>query len=162
MNATGEFAVLQTRGWPLEPGVEVRARPHLFAVPAARAMASKPIRILIVDDDLVSTESLQLLLHGLGYIATRAAHSGRTALLQAAEFAPAVVLLDLNLPDMSSYQVAQLMRERAQVQQLRLIALTANRSHTARESARSAGFERYLLKPVEAVALDELLRMQQE
>jgi CheY-like chemotaxis protein len=52
------------------------------------------------------------------------------------------------------------MCERAQSDDLRLIALTAGREHTGRELARVAGFERYLLKPVAAGDLSGLLQME--
>src|SRR5947208_1196935 len=47
-------------------------------------------------------------------------------------------------------------RDEAELQNLRLIALTANSEHPGRELAREAGIERYLIKPVGAAALDEL------
>jgi CheY-like chemotaxis protein len=60
---------------------------------------------------------------------------------------------------MSGYEVARLLRERAQSHDLRLIALTSGREHAGRELARVAGFERYLLKPVAAGDLSGLLQM---
>jgi CheY-like chemotaxis protein len=117
------------------------------------------VRILIVDDDVGSADSLELMLHASGYSQTRVVYSGAAALAAAAEFHPGVVLLELNLPDMSGYKVAQSLREHAQLQDLRLIALTASREHTGRDLARAAGFERYLRKPVVALALQKLLGM---
>jgi CheY-like chemotaxis protein len=119
------------------------------------------VRTLIVDHDLESTRSLRLLLHGLGYHTTRIAYTGAAALEMAREFLPDIVLLELDLPDLNGYQVAQSMREQAQSRKLRLIAVTTHREHTGRELAREAGFERYLLKPIGALALDELLRDQE-
>jgi CheY-like chemotaxis protein len=135
-----------------------RAEPFSSSLRIARKY---DVRILIVDHDLESTHSLRLLLHGLGYHTTRIAYTGATALEMAREFLPDIVLLELELPDLNGYQVAQSMREQAQSRKLRLIAVTANREYTGRELAREAGFERYLLKPVGALALDELLRDQE-
>jgi CheY-like chemotaxis protein len=87
------------------------------------------------------------------------ARTGDAALAIAAEFHPSVVLLELDLPDVNGYEVARLLRERAQVHDLRLIAMTASREHPGRELARVAGFERYLLKPVAALDLVELLQV---
>jgi CheY-like chemotaxis protein len=120
-------------------------------------LSTEPLRILIVDNDVRSVDLLESLLHASGY-ETRAAHSGDAALAIAAEFRPSVVLLDLSLPDMSGYEVGRLLRERAQSDDLRLIALTSSHEHAGRELARVAGFERYLLKPVAAADLAELLR----
>jgi CheY-like chemotaxis protein len=64
-----------------------------------------------------------------------------------------VDLLELNLLDMSGFEVPRLLRGQAEGHELRLIALTPSREHAGRELPRMAGFERYLLKPVVA---DEL------
>ena len=113
-------------------------------------------RILIVDDDVDAADALASLLQAAGYGDTRVAHTGGTALALAVEFVPTVLLVDLNLPDMSGYDVARQLSQHPQLQNLRLIALTANSEHPGRELAREAGIERYLIKPVGAAALDEL------
>jgi CheY-like chemotaxis protein len=125
-----------------------------------RGGQSQPVRILIVDDDIKSSDSLELMLHASGYSETRVAYSGHAALAIAAEFQPSVVLVELSLLDMSGYEVARLLRERGQSHDLRLIALTSSREHAGRELARVAGFERYLLKPVAALDLSGLLQME--
>ena len=124
------------------------------------ARSTAPVRILIVDDDIKSSDSLELMLNASGYSQTRVAYSGHAALAIAAEFQPAVVLLELSLLDMSGYEVARLLRERAQSHDLRLIALTSSREHAGRELARVAGFERYLLKPIDARDLSGLLHVE--
>jgi PleD family two-component response regulator len=124
------------------------------------ALSTEPLRIMIVDNDMSSSNSLELMLHASGYSETRVAYSGHAALAIAAEFQPSVVLLELNLLDMSGYEVARSLREHAQSHDLRLIALTSSREHPGRELARIAGFERYLLKPVGSLDLSGLLQMQ--
>jgi len=124
------------------------------------ALSTAPVRILIVDDDIKSSESLELMLNASCYSQTRVAYSGHAALAVAAEFHPAVVLLELSLLDMTGYEVARLLRERAQCHDLRLIALTSGREHAGRELARIAGFERYLVKPIDARDLSGLLHME--
>lgn len=124
------------------------------------ALSDAAMRILIVDDDIKSSNSLELMLHASGHSETRVAYSGHAALAIAAEFHPTVVLLELSLLDMSGYEVARLLRERAQRHDLRLIALTSSREHAGRELARVAGFERYLLKPVAARDLLGLLQIE--
>jgi CheY-like chemotaxis protein len=118
-----------------------------------------PVRILIVDNDMGAADSLELMLHASGHSETRVAYSGHAALAIAAEFQPDMVLLDLSLFDMTGYQLGQSLREQAQSRDLRLIALTFSREHAAREQARVAGFERYLLKPVTPLALSDLIAM---
>ena len=113
-------------------------------------------RILIVDDDVDAADALASLLQAAGYGDTRVAYTGAMALTLAVEFVPTVLLVDLDLPDMSGYDVARHLAQHPQLQNLRLIALTANSEHPGREVAREAGIERYLIKPVGAAALDEL------
>jgi PleD family two-component response regulator len=120
---------------------------------------SAPVPILIIDNDVNSASSLELMLHAAGQHETRVAHSGDAALAVAAVFEPSVILLDVDLSDVSGYELAQTFRERARTRKLRLIAPTTNREHQDWELARVAGFERYLLKPVAAVDLSNLLKM---
>ena len=119
-------------------------------------MSQGAARILIVDDDVVAAAALASLLQSAGYGDTRVAHTGATALALAVEFVPTVLLVDLDLPDMSGYAVARQLSQHPQLQNLRLIALTTNSAHPGRELAREAGIERYLIKPVAAAALEEL------
>lgn len=113
--------------------------------------------ILIVDSDVGAAQSLEIMLHLSGYAQTRVAYSGPAALAIAADFRPNVIVIDLSLFDTSSYELAQSLREQAQSRSLRMIALTSNHQHAAREQARAAGFERYLVKPVAALDLSTLL-----
>ncbi|HEY7888042.1 MAG TPA: response regulator [Steroidobacteraceae bacterium] len=115
------------------------------------------MRILIVDDDIESSSSLERMLRALGHSETRVADCAHAALAIAADFQPSMVLLELGLIDMSGYEVARILRERAQSHDLRLIALTSSPEHAGRELARVAGFERYLLKPVAAPDLAGLI-----
>jgi CheY-like chemotaxis protein len=113
-------------------------------------------RILIVDSDVAAANALAALLQSSGHGDARVAESGATAITLAVEFAPTVLLVDLDLPDMSGYDVARQLSQHPQLQNLRLIALTANSDHPGRELAREAGIERYLVKPVGVAALDKL------
>lgn len=78
-------------------------------------------RILVVDDDADARESLGLLLeldgHEVAY-----AHDGAEAIRCEAAFAPALVLLDLGLPDIDGTDVARRMRERGT--SARIVALS--------------------------------------
>ena len=123
------------------------------------AVCAAPPRILIVDNDIQSASSLELMVHACGHSQTQVAYSGHAALAIAAEFRPTWVLVELGLVDMSGHEVARSLRERAQGHDLRMIALTWSREHAGRELAGVAGFERYLLKPVAAPDLLELLQV---
>jgi CheY-like chemotaxis protein len=113
-------------------------------------------RILIVDDDVHAADTLASLLQSTGYGDARVAHTGATALALAVEFVPTVTLVDLELPDVSGYELARRLSQHPQLQNMRLIALTANSEHPGRELAREAAIERYLIKPVSSADLDEL------
>lgn len=113
-------------------------------------------RILVVDDDKDAADALASLLQSTGYGEACVAYTGATALALAEEFLPTVLLVDLDLPDMSGYDVARHLAQHPKLQSLRLIALTSNSDHPGRELARAAGIERYLSQPVGPADLDEL------
>jgi CheY-like chemotaxis protein len=113
-------------------------------------------RVLIVDADVHAADALASLLQSTAYGDARVAYTGATALALAVEFLPTVLLVDLELPDMSGYKVARHLSQHPRLRNLRLIALTANSEHPGRELAREAGIERYLIKPVGSEDLEEL------
>ena len=148
-----------TRGAQPSPAHAMEAQLEAWEDEGGKTRLSREfVRVLIVDNDIGSADSLELMLHASGHSQTRVAYSGHAALAIAAEFQPDVVLLEIDLFDMSGYDVAQSLREQAQNRGLRLIALTSSREHPGRELARMAGFERYLLKPVSALEMSELVR----
>jgi CheY-like chemotaxis protein len=114
-------------------------------------------RIFIVDDDFESAQSLAALLRESGHDDTRVVHSAAAALQIAVRFVPNIIFLDIDLPDMSGYDLALHLHQHPQLQQTRIIALTDTGEHPAREHARTSGFERYLVKPVTAEAVQEVL-----
>jgi CheY-like chemotaxis protein len=124
------------------------------------ARSTDSVRILIVDIDMKSSHSLEILLQAFGYSQTRVAYSGHAALAIAEDFQPSVVLVELNLLDMSGYELARLLRENAPNRDLRLIAMTSSREHAGRELARVRGFERYLCKPLVGVEFLNELQIQ--
>lgn len=120
-------------------------------------VSSEIPRVLIVDNDMKAADSLELMLNAAGYVETQVAYSGHAALALAVEFRPHVAFLEMNLLDMDTNDLAQRLRERAQTQNVRLIAITSSRQHAGRDVARNAGFERYLLKPIGVAELSQLL-----
>jgi CheY-like chemotaxis protein len=114
-------------------------------------------RVLIVDDDVNQAQSLAKMIETAGTYETRMVHCAADAVAAAVKFPPAIVFLDIELPDMSGYDVAKLLHQHAHLQETRLIALTDSNEHPARDDARAAGFERYLVKPVTAVKLQKVL-----
>ena len=122
-------------------------------------LAPSNFRILIVNEDMRSADTLKHTLHDLGYFTTFTAYSARRALVAAVEFSPAVALLDLELPDMTGYQLANRFRAHLSksVRQVPLLAVAELSLHGDGELTRAAGFLGCLTKPVPPLALNSLL-----
>lgn len=113
-------------------------------------------RVLVVEDNHDGLETLIALLDMLGY-ATAGAADGKQAIRVAAEFKPHVVLLDLGLPGMDGYEVAQALRADPQFEGLFIAALTGWGAEGDRRRTADAGFDAHLTKPVELGALEATL-----
>ena len=107
-------------------------------------------RILIVDDSADSADSMAELLTVLGHHA-RPVYNGMGAVEAARSFAPDVVLLDLEMPDMSGYEVLDALRQAGKT--LRVFALTGRSSPDDRRRTEAAGFDAHLVKPLTVEAL---------
>jgi len=114
------------------------------------------LRILIVDDHEDTAEMLSMLLSGKGH-ETYVALDGTAALVAAAAFQPHIGLLDLSLPGMSGYELAQQLRAMPGLAHIRLVAVTGHGSDAHRARARAAGFDEHMLKPVNLEAMDAVL-----
>ena len=119
-------------------------------------MDHEALRILIVDDHEDTAEMLSMLLGGKGH-ETQVALDGTTALVAAASFRPHIGLLDLSLPGMSGYELAQHLRAVPGLSHIRLVAVTGHGSDAHRARARAAGFDDHILKPVNLEAMDAVL-----
>jgi two-component system cell cycle response regulator DivK len=116
-------------------------------------------RILIADDKPTSRELLRTVLEKQGYSITEAA-DGEEALQKARAETPDLILLDLQMPRLSGYEVLGELRKESQYAALPIIALTASAMQGDRERALAAGFTGYLTKPVALAHLrDEIKRL---
>jgi two-component system, sensor histidine kinase len=107
---------------------------------------SSPKRILVVDDNVDAAISIAELLRLDGHEVC-VVHSANAALDSFQTFRPEVVLLDIGLPDMNGYQVAQRIRSSAGA--VRIVALTGYGQTEDLQRARDAGFDAHLVKPVD-------------
>lgn len=114
-------------------------------------------RILIIDDNVDVAASLAALLRASGHD-VRLAHDGAWALKDAQAFRPEFVFLDLGLPGMDGFQVAQSLRREPGLESVRIIALTGDGHAESREQALLAGCDQFILKPMDPAFLDSLLR----
>ena len=113
-------------------------------------------RILVVDDNVDTAESLALFMRVLGHDA-QVAYDGRSALETARAFQPEVALLDIGLPGMSGYELAPRLRNQPDLKDVLLIAITGYGSEEDRRRSRQAGFDHHLVKPVDPYDIQGLL-----
>ena len=138
----------------LGPDVVVRL-PALPRVAVERARGVGRARVLLVDDNLDAANGLATLLGLLGH-EVEVVHDGPTALAAARTNTPDVALVDIGLPGMDGYAVAQRMRERSG-KKVMLVALTGYGGEEDRKRAQAAGFDHHLVKPVDLDALEGLV-----
>ena len=113
-------------------------------------------RILVVDDNYDSALSLAMMLSIMGH-ETRTAHDGESAVETAEAFLPEVVLLDIGLPKLNGYEVAQRIRERPWGASMFLIAVTGWGQDEDRQRSSEVGLNVHMVKPVEPSELEKLL-----
>jgi CheY-like chemotaxis protein len=122
---------------------------------------SPPLRILVVDDYLDLTVSMETLLRRWGHD-VRTALNGPEALRVAASYHPDVVLLDVSLPGMDGYQVARRLRNDPTFLQTFVVSVTGYCGDGEVQRSRDAGCDDHLLKPVDPDLLERLLANQKE
>jgi CheY-like chemotaxis protein len=127
-------------------------------VPAheAAAAAAGSLRILVVDDNVDGAEMLAAVLGAKGY-ETRTAHDGPSALALTETFRPDVAFLDIGLPVMDGYELADQLRNRRGLQNTCFIAVTGYGQEADRQRTRAAGFRHHLVKPVDIQAIEAVL-----
>jgi PAS domain S-box-containing protein len=143
----------------VEPVAAEPAAPPL-TVPAARSTSAAPERgkrrVLVVDDNHDAAETLSALLKLLGS-ESRIARDGEEALAVAENFIPDVVLLDIGLPKLNGFEVAQRLRSKPGGAMIRLVALTGWGQDEDRQRSREAGFDAHLVKPIDHEELVAIL-----
>lgn len=106
-----------------------------------------PKRILVVDDNQDAANSLAKLMTYMGHTVEKA-YSGQEALLAAKKMIPDIAFIDIAMPKMNGYQVAQKIREDKDLSEIKLVALTGFGQKTDRENAIRAGFDLHCVKPI--------------
>ncbi|MGQ0636650.1 MAG: PAS domain S-box protein [Planctomycetaceae bacterium] len=114
------------------------------------------LRILIVDDNRDSSDSLAMLLRMTGN-ETRTAYDGEQGIEIAGKFLPHVVLLDIGLPKLNGYEACRRIREQPGGPQMVRIAMTGWGQDEDRRRSHDAGFDHHLVKPLDPQALLRLL-----
>jgi signal transduction histidine kinase/ActR/RegA family two-component response regulator len=148
-----------------ESGGEGRGARFAVTLPLATAAAAtgsaaphrlqahgRHARILVVDDNDDAAQSLALILRLEGN-EVAVARDGHEALALLDEFVPEAAVLDIGLPKMSGYELAEALRADARTRSIALIALTGYGRGADRQRALHSGFDEHLVKPVELDAL---------
>jgi len=104
--------------------------------------------ILLVDDDFLNMRLAQHILETEGYAVARAA-TARQTLEQLALFTPDIILLDIQLPDIDGRVLIKMLRKRSEIQDVKILALTACAMKGDREGILKAGFDDYISKPID-------------
>lgn len=114
------------------------------------------LRILVVDDNRDTADSLATLLKMFGH-GVKTAHTGPLALEAVFDYLPDVVLLDIGLPGLNGYEVAKQIRERFCAKDIVLVAMTGYGQETDRQNSMERGFDYHLVKPADFVRVQEIL-----
>jgi CheY-like chemotaxis protein len=157
---------IEARSAGLERGCEfVVFFPHLRAaagLPEIRPSSqpntapSMTRRVLIADDNRDGAESLAMLVRFSGH-QVFLAHTGVDAFQMAESHRPHIAVLDIGMPGLDGYEVAQKIRDEPWGVHMILIALTGWGQEGDQRRAQRAGFDHHLTKPVDPVVLDRLL-----
>jgi CheY-like chemotaxis protein len=119
-------------------------------------MAHSPKRILVVDDHADTAQSFAALLRTLGHEVEAVTDPLRVE-ARVAELEPHIVFLDIGMPGLNGWQVAERLRARYPQEALRLVAITAYGADHDRARSRRAGFDAHLVKPASVDLVESIL-----
>ncbi|HBZ05492.1 MAG TPA: hybrid sensor histidine kinase/response regulator [Massilia sp.] len=120
------------------------------------APAAAPLQVLVVDDNVDAALTLAMLLEMGGHAVT-VEHRSQDALARVRAAPPQVCLLDIGLPDMDGKELARGLRADPASAGAMLVAITGYGQDSDRDSALAAGFDHYLVKPIDTGALQGIL-----
>ena len=116
----------------------------------------RPLRVLVIDDNVDTATSFAMLLRALGHD-VRTANDGPSGVAAAIDYEPDVALLDIGLPGLNGFEVAARIRLQVTLKNVTLIALTGYGQETDRLASQAAGFDHHLVKPADFTKLQEIL-----
>ena len=128
--------------------------------PSTHTEIDEPIcsffRVMVVDDNVDTAQSLKTLLKELGHDVLTA-HDGPSTLEAALDYCPNVMLLDIGLPGMDGYEVAKKIRQWPCFKNVVLVAITGYGQESDRQRSQEAGFDHHLVKPLDFTKLLQIL-----
>jgi CheY-like chemotaxis protein len=125
--------------------------------PEADADGISALRLLVVDDNRDAADTLAALLSVMGHDVV-VAHDGHQALRMLDGLHPNAVFLDIGMPGLSGYEVAQAVRQEPRHDGIMLVALTGWGGADDRARTAQAGFDAHLTKPATIAAIESVLR----
>lgn len=117
-----------------------------------------PLRILVVDDNMDSAMTMRMALALKGH-QVEAAHDGPAAIQVAEDQKPDVILMDIGLPGLNGYQVAERLRASPDLKKITLVAMTGYGQEDDRKRSKQAGFDHHMVKPVDHEHLHQLIAL---
>jgi signal transduction histidine kinase/DNA-binding response OmpR family regulator len=136
-------------------------RPQSQKVPVTQfesdLAARQPLRILLAEDNAVNQLVALKMLSKFGYTVDLAAN-GLLVLDALSKTEYDLILMDIQMPEIDGIETTRIIRERFQAKHPSIVALTAEALEGDRERLLSLGFDNYLSKPLQAKALQDLLR----
>ena len=117
---------------------------------------ARPLRVLVVDDNVDTVLSFSMLLRASGH-EVQTAHDGLAAVQAAIDYRPDIVLLDIGLPGLNGYEVAKQIRQHPELKHVVLVALTGYGQDSDRQASGQAGFTHHLVKPARFEELQKIL-----
>lgn len=121
-----------------------------------RSAAGQPRTIMVVDDNVDALEAMAMTLEALGHTVITAL-DGAAAIVRAVKYKPELVLLDLGMPGMDGFEIAQRLRAIPELKGMKVVALTGYGQPADRSRTQAAGFDHHLTKPVDLNVLSQLL-----
>lgn len=113
-------------------------------------------RILVADDNRDAADTLAMVLESMGHDVV-VAYAGEDAIAVARRHRPAVVILDIGMPDLTGYEVAHMLRADPACRDALLLAITGWGQDVDRRRAFDAGFDRHLTKPVDVLQVQQAI-----
>jgi CheY-like chemotaxis protein len=158
-----EFVVTLPRERPAQPaeGATHTSQPEENLMTEAHTTPGgerqqKRRRVMVIDDNKDAAESMSMLFELWGHEVI-CAYDGRAALEAAAKYHPDAVFLDIGLPGMDGYEIAERLRELPESAHTVLVAITGYGQDDDRRRSREAGIDHHLVKPVAPETLQKLL-----
>ena len=121
-----------------------------------RGPSDSSLRVLVVDDNVDTAGLFAMLLRMWGH-EVRTSHDGPSALALAAEFRPDAVLLDIGLPRMDGFEVAEQLRAHPDFAGILIVGSSGYSRESDRRRAAEVGIDLYLVKPFDPWQLESIL-----